>query len=341
MGVRLVPVACLVAAVLAGCFGSPASPADTSPTASGTPSPSGAAPAADLPRLGDPVRATLFFTADGGLSWEAPNEGSIPIGMPSTWPATGVRPTEFLSAPLGQGLLIAPEDIAVTAYVQSALPQFSNGVFDFAAQVGSTRASGAWTYTAAPNPATAPGSVQEFRVTLSFGDRSGLVVLPGDSLRAIAIGQMGAETGEPHLLVGGEQASRIELTLQNYTVDPTGPLAPLGPESFTGQLTGAGTVPTCDASPGTTSLTHDVEVAADAVAFEAVLESGSGGDVDLFLSDGGSVVASGTSAEGRESVFLAAETLSGLQGRTLTLKAVACATGPLDYEIEVEQSRAG
>ena len=56
--------------------------------------------------------------------------------------------------------------------------------------------------------------------------------------------------------------------------------------------------------------------------------------------DGGTVLAGTASPYGEEGIFLAAEALDGLQGKTLTVKVASCGPGPGSYEVEVVQGMA-
>lgn len=324
---------------LAGCFGGGAPAASGNATSASTSSTSSMDVPA--PRIEPPVPLVLYFTASGGLSLEMPSPGAVSIGTPATQFATGLQPKRFATDALRNATLVGPEDLHVVAYVSSAAPQPSNGGFDLGLWFGSEQALalGSINVGAQLHPS---GTPQMFEFDLAFGTRKPILAPAGDSLVALMAGQFGGETGEPHLLVGGETASRLELTVRNYTVDPLAGVQELPSEGFAGTVTNPSFVPDCGAIPGSVA-DHAFTVAATAqqlrVHVQATGTHAPSADLDLFLLDGTLVLADGLTPFATEAVFLADDTLFGQQGKTLTARIVACGPGPIEYDLNVEQAQ--
>ncbi|MEK6975571.1 MAG: hypothetical protein AABY18_04420 [Candidatus Thermoplasmatota archaeon] len=94
--------------------------------------------------------------------------------------------------------------------------------------------------------------------------------------------------------------------------------------------------------PGSESR-HDVTVDASAVLLRLRLTRASSPapvvDNDLLVYDGARLVASSSSLFPDEVVLLAADTLEGLQSKTLEVVVHGCGPGPVQYDLDVEQSR--
>lgn len=301
---------------------------------------SGAEAIPELPRIGDPLPVVLYFTASGDLSFDLPAPGSVAIGTPAQQLATGVSAREFSLPRQPQALLIGPEDVRLVAHVSSALPQWSNTAFDLGIWFGSDLASGLGAL-AVGAPVHAPGTPQEFDVDLAFGTRKPLLIPEGSQVIARLAGQFGGESGEPHLLVGGETASRLELTIRNFTVDPLAGVVSVDPMVLQAEVTNPYFLPSCGAIEGAVVETP-VAILPNAQSLSVRLEArgthAPQADIDLFLLDGSLVIAEGTTPFATESVFLADETLLEQQGKTLTARVVGCGPGPVPYELVAEQT---
>lgn len=280
----------------------------------------------------------LYLTADGGLQTAVPDNGSVPIGTSLAAFGTGFDPAAFAQPALGHAILIGTEDVVVHLFVSSEAPQASNGNFDAAIWFGSATQKGLGAIMTG-QAVLPPGGSQMFQQTLEFGDRVPLFLGADDEVTLAAVGAFG-DGNEPRLLVGHHGPSFVEFTVRNYTLDPLADVTPLEAASFSGEVANV-SGPACADMDGAEAR-HDIAVAADAVLLRLDLtRTGSLGPVvdnDLFLHDGTRLVAGSTSIHADEAILLAAETLEGLRGRTLTAVVHACGPGPIQYDLDVAQS---
>lgn len=336
----LVTLALALALAMAGCSGTtaPDDPSDGrvgSTSGTGTVGPVGTLTA----RLGAPRSFDLFLSEAKGLDPQVPAAGSLAAGTPVTSFATGLGPDllRFESAPFETAVLI-DGDVTATMFVHSAGPLVSNTALDFAAWLGRPGVNPLFTL-ATHDPVLAPGSVHEYGLTLSFDGKRGMLVPAGEPLVLFVTADFTASQDVVLLLVGGDTPSRLNVTVRDYGVDPLDGIVEVAADPITGQAGPGSNFAGCDPAPGTTSLLHPVAVPADARSLRLALAgSGTalpGSDLDMVLSDGGQVVAGTGTPFQEEGIFLAEETLAGLQGKTLDLAVYACQQGVVPYEVKV------
>ncbi len=286
-----------------------------------------------------PIQRDLYFQADGTLAAEPGSAGTISIGTPTTGLATGVNPTEFTSNPFNLPVLLLPETITLTAFIQSDGPLVSNGLFDLAAWVGSEEAKPGFSFVT-HTPVHAPGEPLEVSMTVNVP--RGLYIDEGGAFQVFLSGTfLGGETGFPELVVGDEHPSRINLTWQMYSIDPLAGADAVEGDDLTGQVANSLSPTNCDAAPGTTSQTHDVLIEDGAVGLRLALQATSNrfpmADLDLDLFQGSTWLAGGHTPYDADGIFLADASFESMGGQTLTVKVSTCGTGPIDYAVDVTQ----
>jgi hypothetical protein len=143
------------------------------------------------------------------------------------------------------------------------------------------------------------------------------------------------------MLIGGDDASRVELTLANYTVDPLANVTGVSSSGISGSVSGT-TNGICPELPSAPPPTHDLTIAPEALSVLIhVTAENPGYDIDLVLMDGDDLVARTSTPSGDESIYLAADALGGLRGANLVLTVSPCGYGPSSYDGTIEQGTAG
>jgi hypothetical protein len=326
--------------LVAGCSSLPSEPMPSSTTTRPSDGAAGSnATAAHVPRLGAPRSIDLYLTPDGGLATVMPGAGSVAAGTAFTGIANGGHPVRFASAPLDHAVLIE-KDLAATLFIQSPGPRASNTLFDLGLWFGRAGVN-VLSVHALHEAAIAPGAVTRHDVALAFDGKRGLLVPAGEPLVLFVQADPTPSADLVQLLMGPDTPSRLNVTLRDYAVDPLLGASETERKTLTGQA-GPSSFAICDPAPGTTSATHTIDVAPAARSLRLALEPDGAPtpaiDLDLRLSDGSTLLAASSNPGPQEGVFLAAETLAGLQGKSLQLTIHACQNGVVPYTVHVWQS---
>jgi hypothetical protein len=333
---------CLVVPALAfsGCAGGPAGKAGTPSSATTNATSTGKVPTANrtaAPLAAPPHAVTLYLTADGHLSAVKPAEGQVTATMLPTALLTGAQTVEFLGEPATAPGLIAAKTVAVTLWVQADAPMPSNGEFDAGIWLGTTRGDTLSKYAVFPAPAVAPGTVQRLDMQLEFGTQLPIPIPKGESVKALVgvTGDYGA--GTSRILVGGDHASSVNLTLEGLAGDPFA-ATPVNESRLTGELTGA-TPGMCGGTPVVSALQQPIHVQANASFLEIRLVASASApvDIDIRVSDPNGVLASSNTPKADETLLLGGPEFKAYAGKDLTLEVALCA-GQATYEATIRQA---
>lgn len=344
------PVAALAlllaaALALAGCTGDGgdggAGTTAAAPATGDGPGPDAPTGNATEPARTDPVQVTHHLTGDGGLAHEAPTAGAVAFPNSMADFALGFGALDFRSEPAASGAwILEPQTVTLDLWVQSSVPLATQGVFDIAAWGGATTSMPLFAFATLSSPVMAPDTPTQVTLDLEFGDQRGVLVPAQESLRLLLATGM-VQEGQLELLVGGDNASTLTVTLSNLSVDPTAELGPVASEDLEGTLAGGGFF-NCGLSEDVDFRDHTVSVGAN-TTYLRLTSSASGThdditDLDIDLFDGGTRVAGGHTAGDEETVLLAGPTMDGLAGKELVLRVTTCSGGEVEYTVTVEQA---
>lgn len=339
---RRAPLLLLVLSLLAGCAEpEPPAAADAAPPPVADAAPLAGADA-DEPEPEEPAAPTartLHLGADGSLADEAPAAGMLTMG--GSYARCFAEPVcphlVFESAPLPRDVVLGPQTVMVSLWLQADAP-IPPGVFGHAAWFGSSLAM-PLTDILESEPVM-PGAPTLVEIPLAI-EAAPVVVPAGATFRLYVIsGTMHEQSGALKLLTGGETPSAVTFTAAETTLPAPGVPDVQG---VAGELP-AGSFPDGRVVPeDKRSARHAFTIPAGNVS-RVLVElrlTGSatgGGDLDMDVLLGETLLAGGHTPHGAEAVFLAGPSAQALAGKDITV-VVGNFHAPLaTYEVVVTTS---
>lgn len=335
MPVRRTPFLVAFLVLASGCAGDPSGTGDAASTTSapggqvaGGPGNGTSPPTAPVLRTVD-----LYLTAEGGLSLQKPAAGAVASPFTGAQLATGIVPMEFKGGALPAAVAIPTQVVRAHLWVEGGAGLVSNTALDIGVFFGATRGMPLSDFGTYPAPVTAPGTPLGLVLELDVGDMLPIVVPAGDALRAMLVVGGDYASGGARVLVGGENASRFNLTYEELPSDPL-----VGARPVTTPLSGAlqagpGAMECTPAPDSTRVVPFDVPANATYVQVRvAGTAAGGATDLDLTLRSGERLVAASVTPLADEGIFLAGPGLREVAGKSLDLTIRVCSGTQVTYD---------
>lgn len=327
---------------VSGCAG-PETAAPLVPSASGTGvGADGAAGDAANDSAPEPPVARTLYLAKGVLVDGAPAAASEAMagGYADCFTRPPCNALEYRSAKLERPLLVAPEPVVVTLWVQADAPVASVMAFDWAVWFGSSRGMHLSAISTDGAPVL-PGAPVRIELRLAFDELLPLAVPAGEALQLFALsGKVHEQTGILKILYGGTTASKVGFTGANLTDDPLR-YADRGDETtLRGSIPHPGWPLGALGAPVDSIRQHAVTLGDNATFLEVRLRQTGGpinpGDIDMDLFDRATRLAGSHTPYAEESMLVAGPAVEALRGKPLHIRVSVFLAGPdTPYELLV------